>query len=64
MSWTSTTSRCASSQQRVEQQQGNAGIAGQVIAVVCDTNVGVLATLLDTGTATCDAGGGRLSSPT
>ena len=41
--------------------QVNLGVAAVVIAQVCDTQVGVLATLVQTGTATCEVGDGSLT---
>ncbi len=41
--------------------QINLGVAAVVIAQVCDVQVGVLATLVQTGTTTCAADGGTLT---
>ena len=39
----------------------NLGVAAVIIAQVCDNQVGVVATLLQTGTSTCTADGGTLT---
>jgi hypothetical protein len=39
----------------------NIGVAGQIIAQVCDVQVGVLSDLIRTGESTCDASGGTLT---